>query len=112
MAHDSAATEPAGGLLKGLAALPGRWGTAAAIGGVRFYRRFLSPLKGGSCCRFTPSCSAYSLQAYQRFGFCKGTVLTIWRILRCHPFYRGPLYDPVPEKKGESTRKGQSGEAR
>lgn len=72
-----------------------------AIGAVRFYRKVLSPLKGASCCRFTPTCSQYSLEAYRRFGFIKGTWLTVWRLLRCHPFYRGSVYDPVPEKKEE-----------
>ena len=62
---------------------------------VRFYQRFISPLKP-RCCRFTPSCSEYSRQAYLTHGFWRGTWLTIWRIVRCNPFYRGPLVDPVP----------------
>ena len=63
---------------------------------VRFYRKFLSPLKGRPCCRFTPTCSAYALEAYQKRGFIVGTILTVWRILRCNPFCK-PGYDPVPE---------------
>ncbi len=65
---------------------------------IRFYRRFLSPLKGSPCCRFTPSCSAYALEAYQKRGFFVGSFLSARRILRCNPFGAGG-YDPVPEKK-------------
>ena len=63
---------------------------------VKFYRKFLSPLKGGPCCRFVPSCSAYSIEAFQKRGFFVGLILTVWRILRCNPFCKGG-YDPVPE---------------
>ena len=63
---------------------------------VRFYRRFLSPLKP-ACCRFTPTCSAYALEALRVHGAFKGSVLTIKRILRCQPF-GGSGYDPVPPK--------------
>ena len=66
------------------------------IGLIRLYRRFISPLKP-RCCRFTPSCSAYALEAYKTRGFFAGTVLTVSRICRCNPFCR-PGYDPVPEK--------------
>lgn len=62
---------------------------------VRLYRKFISPLKP-SCCRFTPTCSAYALEAYSKRGFFVGTILTVWRILRCNPFSKGG-YDPVPE---------------
>ncbi len=61
---------------------------------LRFYRRFLSPLKP-PCCRFTPTCSAYAIEAYQKRGFFVGTFLTFRRLLRCNPFCR-PGYDPVP----------------
>ena len=63
---------------------------------IRFYRRFISPLKP-PCCRFTPSCSAYALEAFQKRGFFVGFALTVWRILRCNPFCM-PGHDPVPEK--------------
>ncbi|MBQ9802571.1 MAG: membrane protein insertion efficiency factor YidD [Clostridia bacterium] len=63
---------------------------------IRFYRKFLSPLKGGACCRFTPSCSAYAIEAFQKRGFFVGMILTVWRILRCNPYCAGG-YDPVPE---------------
>ena len=64
---------------------------------VKFYRKFLSPLKGGPCCRFVPTCSAYSIEAFQKRGFFVGLILTVWRILRCNPLSVGG-YDPVPEK--------------
>ena len=63
---------------------------------VRLYRKFISPLKR-PCCRFTPTCSAYAIEAYSKRGFIIGTILTVWRILRCNPFCKGG-YDPVPEK--------------
>ena len=66
---------------------------------VGFYRRFVSPLFP-PCCRFTPSCSAYAIEALRKRGFWAGSCLTVWRLLRCHPFCRGG-YDPVPEKKGK-----------
>lgn len=64
---------------------------------VRTYQKFISPLKAPTC-RFFPSCSQYSLEAYQRFGGIKGTYLTIIRISKCHPFHPGGI-DLVPEKK-------------
>lgn len=71
-------------------------------GVVLFYRKFLSPLKPG-CCRFTPTCSAYALEALRVHGALKGSWLTIRRILRCQPF-GGSGYDPVPPKT-EKTKK-------
>ena len=64
---------------------------------IRLYRRFVSPMKP-KCCRFTPTCSAYAIEAYEKRGFFGGTALTVWRLLRCNPFGR-PGHDPVPEKK-------------
>jgi putative membrane protein insertion efficiency factor len=64
---------------------------------IRFYQRFISPLKGRPTCRFTPSCSAYGLEAFRKRGFFVGFFLTVWRILRCNPFDPGG-YDPVPER--------------
>lgn len=68
-----------------------------AVALVKFYRRFISPLKQ-PCCRFTPTCSEYALEAFMKRGFFVGLALTVWRILRCNPFGRGG-YDPVPEKR-------------
>ena len=63
---------------------------------IKFYRKYLSRLKSHPTCRFTPTCSAYALEAYRKRGFIVGTILTVWRILRCNPFCAGG-YDPVPE---------------
>ena len=67
----------------------------ALIGLVKGYRLFLSPWLG-SACRFTPTCSVYSLQALERHGAAAGTYLTLARIGRCHPWCQGGA-DPVPE---------------
>jgi putative membrane protein insertion efficiency factor len=64
------------------------------IGGIRFYQRALSPLKP-PVCRFHPTCSAYALEAVQKYGAAKGGWLAVRRVLRCHPFHPGG-YDPVP----------------
>jgi uncharacterized protein len=61
---------------------------------VRGYQVVLSPLFPASC-RYLPSCSAYALEALGRYGAVKGSLLTIRRISRCHPFHAGG-YDPVP----------------
>ena len=63
---------------------------------VRAYQVTLSPLFSG-CCRFEPSCSNYMIEAIQVHGALKGTLLGIWRLLRCHPFGKSG-YDPVPMK--------------
>lgn len=65
---------------------------------IKLYRKYLSPLKSSPTCRFSPTCSAYAIEALTKRGFFVGTALTVWRILRCNPFCRGG-YDPVPEKK-------------
>lgn len=64
------------------------------IGSIRLYQRFLSPLLPPSC-RFTPSCSRYTVEAIQKHGAVRGCLLGAWRILRCNPFGKGG-YDPVP----------------
>ncbi len=71
---------------------------------IGLYRKYISPLKP-PCCRFTPSCSAYAIEAFQKRGFFVGFILTVWRILRCNPFSKGG-YDPVPEK-GLSSRRNK-----
>ncbi len=60
---------------------------------VKGYRYCISPLFP-PCCRFTPTCSEYALEAVSRHGAVRGMGLAVWRILRCHPFARGG-YDPV-----------------
>ena len=69
----------------------------AMIGAIRWYQRFISPLLGHNC-RFVPTCSQYAIQALQVQGALKGTLLSVWRILRCNP-WGGSGYDPVPPKK-------------
>lgn len=66
------------------------------IGLIKFYQKAISPFKPPSC-RFFPTCSEYGLEAYKRFGFFKGSYLTIKRISKCHPFHKGGV-DLVPEK--------------
>lgn len=68
---------------------------------IRGYRKYISPSKP-PCCRFTPTCSAYALEAIETHGALKGSWLALKRLLKCHPFHRQKtiLYDPVPPKKG------------
>lgn len=61
---------------------------------IRFYQKYLSPLKPPSC-RFTPTCSQYAIEAIRKHGPFKGFALAVWRILRCNP-WGGSGYDPVP----------------
>ena len=61
---------------------------------IRFYQKFLSPLKHTRC-PYTPTRSQYGLGAIQKYGAVKGSLLACWRILRCNPFSKGG-YDPVP----------------
>lgn len=60
---------------------------------IRSYKRFLSPLLPRRC-KYEPSCSTYAVEAVERFGALRGTVLAVWRILRCNPFSHGG-FDPV-----------------
>ena len=64
---------------------------------IRFYRRDVSPGRP-PCCRFIPTCSAYALEAVEKYGVCKGGWLALRRILKCQPFHRQKSieYDPVP----------------
>ena len=67
---------------------------------IRIYRKYISPLFP-RCCRFTPTCSAYAIEAIQVHGVIRGLGLTLWRLLRCQPFCKGG-YDPVPLKKNKN----------
>ena len=69
------------------------------IGLIRIYKNFISPLFP-RCCRFTPSCSTYAIEAIEMHGVIIGLWLTFKRLLRCHPFCRGG-YDPVPPVKSK-----------
>ncbi len=74
---------------------------------IKFYRRYISPLKGTPSCRFTPTCSAYALEAITEWGVIVGLALSVWRVLRCNPF-GGCGHDPVPKRK----KKKASGDVR
>lgn len=62
---------------------------------IRFYRRCISPGKPPSC-RFIPTCSAYAMEAIEKYGAAKGSLLALRRLSRCHPFSGKSGYDPVP----------------
>ena len=66
----------------------------ALVGVVKAYRLLLSPWIGNAC-RFTPSCSLYSIEALERHGAAAGSYLTLARLVRCHPWCEGG-HDPVP----------------
>ncbi len=66
---------------------------------IRAYQLVISPLFPNSC-RFYPTCSEYSKQAFESYGVFRGTWMTITRLLRCHPFHPGG-YDPVTPDKEE-----------
>ena len=67
------------------------------MGMITFYRRNISPLSP-PCCRFIPTCSAYALEAVEKYGAWKGGYLAVRRFLKCHPFHKQKSieYDPVP----------------
>ena len=69
----------------------------AVMGAIRFYRKNISPSRP-PCCRFIPTCSAYALEAVEKYGALKGGWLALKRILKCQPFHRQKSieYDPVP----------------
>ena len=62
---------------------------------IRFYQRAISPSTPAAC-RFRPTCSVYAYEAIQKYGAMKGGWLALKRLLKCHPFYHGDFYDPVP----------------
>jgi putative membrane protein insertion efficiency factor len=67
---------------------------AIALWALKFYQLAVSPWKR-PCCRYTPVCSAYAVEAVERHGAARGLLLAARRLLRCHPFHAGG-YDPVP----------------
>ncbi len=66
---------------------------------VKGYQYLISPILGNNC-RYYPTCSAYMIEAIERFGIIKGTWMGLKRLSRCHPFHEGGI-DLVPEKKSK-----------
>jgi putative membrane protein insertion efficiency factor len=66
----------------------------AATALLRGYQFAISPLFPPSC-RYVPTCSEYAIEAVERHGVLRGAALSLWRLLRCHPFVKGG-FDPVP----------------
>jgi len=62
---------------------------------IRFYQKAISPAFPARC-RFSPTCSRYAYEAITKYGALKGGWLALKRLLRCHPFYKGNYFDPVP----------------
>ena len=61
---------------------------------IKFYQSFISPLIGSNC-RYTPTCSTYSIDSLKKHGLIKGMFLSIKRISKCNSLFKGG-YDPVP----------------
>ena len=61
---------------------------------IRAYQYLISPYLAPSC-RYTPTCSEYAIEAFQRFGFFRGLVLSVRRVVSCNPWHHGG-HDPVP----------------
>ena len=78
------------------------------LGLIRIYRRGISPLSPPSC-RFTPTCSAYAVEAIERHGTLYGTWMATKRVFRCHPFGKWG-YDPVPSVEGGRGMKSKMGD--
>ncbi len=77
---------------------------AALVGLIRFYQHAISPFLGSGSCRYEPTCSEYAADAIRDYGVFRGTILAVWRILRCNPF-GGHGWDPprwFTEPKPES----------
>ena len=68
----------------------------AAAAPIRAYSKFLSPALPRRC-KYEPTCSAYAIEAIERFGVIRGLLLAVWRILRCNPFSHGG-FDPVRDE--------------
>ena len=76
---------------------------------LRGYRYLLSPLVGNQC-RFAPTCSVYAMEAIDRFGAWRGSMLALRRLARCHPWNAGG-WDPVPDAAGARARACHCGAA-
>lgn len=62
---------------------------------IRVYQKYISPAFPPRC-RFSPTCSQYAVEAIGKYGAWKGGWMTLRRLLRCNPFYKGDYFDPVP----------------
>jgi putative membrane protein insertion efficiency factor len=69
---------------------------------ISFYQRNVSPSLAPAC-RFQPTCSHYAYEAIDSYGALRGSVMAVWRLLRCNPMNDGG-YDPVPERHGAGER--------
>ena len=78
---------------------------------IRAYAYAISPLMGAKC-RFYPTCSGYTADAIDAHGAAKGVVLGAKRLMKCHPYYKGPMIDPVPERIDWGTILGYKREPR
>ncbi|MDY6854170.1 MAG: membrane protein insertion efficiency factor YidD [Thermodesulfobacteriota bacterium] len=66
---------------------------------ITYYQKYISPLKPPTC-RFIPTCSSYAIQAIETYGVFKGLGLSIFRVLKCHPFHPGG-YHPIMKKDND-----------
>lgn len=72
---------------------------ALAIKILKFYKKYISGSLNSGCI-FTPTCSVYAIEAFQKHNFFVSVVLTVWRILRCNSFNKGG-FDPVPDNRNK-----------
>ena len=77
------------------------------LGLIKLYQKILSPLKP-PCCKYYPTCSQYAADAVKKHGVIKGSILAVWRILRCNPWSMGGI-DYVPERFHLYTLKNKKG---
>jgi putative membrane protein insertion efficiency factor len=81
--------------LRDLPRTPRNWARLVVLALIRLYQKIISPGLPEGTCRFYPSCSHYGYQAIYKYGALKGSIMAVWRVLRCNPFNDGG-YDPVP----------------
>jgi hypothetical protein len=93
--HDPSNDYPNEPRLRDLSRSPLNWPRWILLALIRLYQGTLSKSMPPNTCRFYPSCSHYGYQAIYKHGALKGSVMAIWRVLRCNPFNPGG-YDPVP----------------